>query len=39
MIYEVSDCGKTDLSAVSHKEDMSIDKENIYTSSDLLLEL
>jgi hypothetical protein len=39
MIDEVSDCGKTDLSAVSHKEDMPIDKENIYTNADLLLEL
>jgi hypothetical protein len=39
MIDEVSDCGKTDLSAVSLKEDVSIDKENIYTNADLLLEL
>jgi hypothetical protein len=39
MIDKMSDCGKVNLSAVRHKEDMPIDKENINTHADLLLEL
>jgi hypothetical protein len=39
MFDEVSDCGKTDLPAVHHKEDMPIDKENILANTNLLLEL
>jgi hypothetical protein len=39
MIDKMSDCGKANLPAVRHKEDMPIDKENINTNADLLLEL
>jgi hypothetical protein len=35
----MSDCCKANLPAVHHKEDMPIDKENINTNADLLLEL
>ncbi len=38
-IDEMSDCCKANLPAVHHKEDMPIDKENINTNADLLLEL
>ncbi len=39
MIDEVSNSGKADHPAIRHKEDMSIDKEEIDTNMDLLLEL
>jgi hypothetical protein len=39
MIDKMSDCGKANPPAVHHKEDMPIDKENINTNADLLLEL
>jgi hypothetical protein len=39
MIDKMSDCDKANLPAVHHKEDMPIDKENINTNADLLLEL
>ena len=39
MIDKMSDCGKANLPAVHHKEDMPIDKENINTNEHLLLEL
>ncbi len=38
MIDKMSDSGKANLPAVRHKEDMPIDKENINTNADLLLE-
>ncbi len=39
MIDKMSDCDKANLPAIRHKEDMPIDKENINTNADLLLEL
>jgi hypothetical protein len=39
MINQVSDCGEANLPAVCHKEDMTIDKENIDAYANLLLEL
>jgi hypothetical protein len=39
IINQVSDYGKTDLPAVSHKENMPIDKENINDNADVLLKL
>jgi hypothetical protein len=39
MFKKMSDCGKADLPAVCHKEDMPIDKENININAHLLLEL
>jgi hypothetical protein len=39
MFKKMSDCGKADLPAVCHKEDMPINKENINTNAHLLLEL
>ena len=39
MIDEVSNSGKADHPAISHAEDMAIDKENINSNPDLLLEL
>ncbi len=39
VIDEVSNSGKADHPAICHKEDMSIDKEDIYVNADLLLEL
>jgi hypothetical protein len=39
VIDEVSNSGKADHPALRHKEDMSIDKEDINANADLLLEL
>ena len=39
VIDEVSNTGKADHLAIQHKEDMSIDKEDINANVDLLLEL
>jgi hypothetical protein len=39
MINQVRDFGKANLPAVCHKEDITIDKENIDANSNLLLEL
>ncbi len=39
VIDEVSNSGKADDPAIRHKEDMSIDKEDIDANADLLLEL
>jgi hypothetical protein len=39
VIDEVSNSGKADHPAIHHKEDMSIDKEDINANADLLLEL
>jgi hypothetical protein len=39
VIDEVSNSGKADHPAIHHKEDMSIDKEDIDANVDLLLEL
>ncbi len=39
VIEEVSNSGKADHPAIHHKEDMSIDKEDIDANVDLLLEL
>ncbi len=39
VIDQVSSSGKADHPAIHHKEDMSIDKEDINVNVDLLLEL
>jgi hypothetical protein len=39
MIYQVSDCGKTNLPAVCHKENVTIHKENIDANANILLGL
>jgi hypothetical protein len=39
VIDEVSNSGKADHPAIRHKEDKSIDKEDIDANADLLLEL